>query len=59
VARRCRTATIKDMAKELNLDWHTIKELEMQYMKAQFSCVSKPAPKLIGTDEVSIRKGHT
>jgi len=29
VARRCRTATIKDVAKELNLDWHTIEELEM------------------------------
>jgi len=28
-------------------------------MKAQFSCASKPAPKVIGTDEVSIRKGHT
>ena len=35
VGRRCRTATIKDVAKELKLDWHTVKELDKQYMKAQ------------------------
>jgi transposase len=28
VGRRCRTATIKDVAKELKLNWHTVKELE-------------------------------
>jgi transposase len=33
VGRRCRTATIKDVAKELKLNWHTVKELEKQYMK--------------------------
>jgi hypothetical protein len=34
VGRRCRTATIKDVAKELKLDWHTVKELDKQYMSA-------------------------
>ena len=28
VGRRCRAATIKDVAKELHLDWDTVKELE-------------------------------
>ena len=37
VGRRCRTATIKDVAKELKLDWHTVKELDKQYMRAQLS----------------------
>ena len=37
VGRRCRTATIKDVAKELKLDWHTVKELDKQYMKAQLA----------------------
>ena len=27
VGRRCRAATIKDVAKELHLDWDTVKEL--------------------------------
>ena len=59
VGRRCRTATIKDVAKELKLDWHTVKELDKQYMKAQLAKAGKPGPKVIGIDEVSIRKGHT
>ena len=30
VGRRCRSATIKDLAEELNLDWDTVKTLEKQ-----------------------------
>jgi transposase len=59
VGRRCRTATIKDVAKELKLDWHTVKELDKQYMKAQLAKAGKPKPRVIGIDEISIRKGHT
>ena len=59
VGRRCRSATIKDVAQELHLDWHTVKRLEKQYMAAQLAKAGKPAPKAIGIDEISIRKGHT
>ncbi len=59
VGRRCRSATIKDVAQELHLDWHTVKELEKQYMAAQLARAGNPAPKTIGIDEISIRKGHT
>ena len=37
VGRRCRSTTIKDLAKELNLDWDTVKALEKQYMRAQLA----------------------
>jgi transposase len=59
VGRRCRQSTIKDVAKEFHLHWDTIKTLEMQYMRAQLARVGTPAPKVIGIDEISIRKGHT
>jgi transposase len=59
VGRRCRTASIKDVAQELKLHWHTVKELEKQYMREQLKRVGTPAPKAIGIDEISIRKGHT
>ena len=59
VGRRCRQATIKDIAQELNLDWETVKTLEKQYMRAQLAKVGTPGPKAIGIDEISIRKGHT
>ncbi len=35
VGRRCRSATIKEVAAELKLDWHTVKALDRQYMEAQ------------------------
>jgi transposase len=59
VGRRCRQATIRDVAQELNLDWHAVKELEKEYMALQLARAGTPAPKVIGIDEISIRKGHT
>lgn len=59
VGRRCRSATVKDVAKELHLDWHAVKELDKQYMTAQLARAGTPGPKAIGIDEISIRKGHT
>ena len=59
VGRRCRTETIKDLATELALDWDTVKELDKQYMCAQLARAGTPGPKVIGIDELSIRKGHT
>jgi transposase len=59
VGRRCRQATIKDIAQELNLDWDTVKTLEEQYMRAQLAKAGTPGPTAIGIDEISIRKGHT
>jgi hypothetical protein len=52
-------ASISDVAKELALDWHTVKALEMQYMKAQLARAGAPGPLVIGIDEIAIRKGHT
>jgi len=59
VGRRCRASTIQDVAKELHLDWHTVKALEKQYMAAQLAKAGRPGPRAIGVDEISIRKGHT
>ena len=59
VGRRCRNSTIKEVAEELHLDWHSVKELDKQYMRAQLAKAGTPGPKAIGIDEISIRKGHT
>jgi hypothetical protein len=59
VGRRCRSATIKDIAEELRLDWDAVKELDKQYMRAQLKRAGTPGPQAIGIDEISIRKGHT
>ena len=59
VGRRCRTATIQDVARDLHLNWKTVKELDKQYMREQLRRAGNPAPTVIGIDEISIRKGHT
>ena len=59
VGRRCRGSTMQDIAKELHLNWKTVKALEKQYMREQLRRVSNPGPKVIGIDEFSLRKGHT
>lgn len=59
VGRRCRDSSIRDVAEEQRLDWRTVKALEMQYMQEQLRRAGTPGPKVIGIDEVSLRKGHT
>lgn len=59
IGRRCRDSSMRDVAKEFHLDWKTVKALEKQYMQEQLRRVGTPGPKVIGVDEVSIRKGHT
>ena len=59
VGRRCRSATIKDVAADLRLDWHMVKTLDQQYMQAQLGLAGRPGPQVIGIDEIAIRKGHT
>lgn len=59
VGRRCRDSSIRDVARELHLDWKTVKSLEKQYMREQVRRAGTPGPKVLGIDEVSLRKGHT
>lgn len=59
VGRRCRDSSLQNIARELHLDWKTVKALEMQYMREQLRRVGLPGPKAIGVDEISLRKGHT
>ena len=55
----CRTMPIKEVAKRMNLDWHTVKELEKDYMREQLALAGPPAPSVIGIDEISIKKRHS
>jgi transposase len=58
VGRRCRVSTIKEVAEELHLDWHTVKELDKQYMAEQLRRAGVPSPRVIGIDEIAIGKGQ-
>jgi transposase len=59
VGRKCRSMTVKDVAEELKLDWHTVKSLDKEYMEEQLRRNPVAAPRVIGIDEISLRKGRT
>jgi transposase len=58
VGRRCRETTVKEVAEDLFLDWHTVKELDKPYMREQLRRAGTPSPRVIGIDEIAIAKGH-
>jgi transposase len=59
VGRRCRTATIKDVASEMDLHWETVKEIDKLYMQEQLDRAGPPEPTAIGVDEIAIGPGHS
>ncbi len=58
VGRKCRAMTVKDVAKELKLHWHAVKAMDKEYMQEQLRRNPVAAPRAIGIDEISLRKGH-
>ena len=58
VGRKCRTMSIKDVAQELHLDWHAVKELDKRYMHEQLRRATPPAPAVIGIDEIAVGRRH-
>jgi transposase len=58
VGRGCRVATVADVAEDFHLDWHTVKDLDKDYMRRQLEHAGPPSPRVIGIDEISIGKGH-
>lgn len=59
VGKLCRDMTNKAVAELEQLHDSTVKELDKLYMQQQVARAGLPAPRAIGIDELSIRKGHT
>jgi transposase len=58
VGKQCRSASVKEVADDLRLDWHAVKEMDKLYMREQLARAGEPRPGIIGIDEISLRKGH-
>lgn len=59
VGRRCRTATLTDVAAEMDLHWTTVKDIDKLYMQEQYNLVGPADPIAIGIDEIAIGPGHS
>lgn len=58
VGRMCREQSLTRVGQLLGLSWHTVKDLEKQYLQKLVDRIGTPAPHAIGIDDLSIRKGH-
>ncbi len=58
VGKLCRDMPNKAVAELERLHDSTVKELDKLYMRQQVQRAGMPAPRAIGIDEISIRKGH-
>lgn len=58
VGQRCRSSTVKEIAEELRLDWHTVKELDKVYLQGLLAAAGPPSPTVIGIDEIAIAARH-
>ncbi|MEK7237594.1 MAG: ISL3 family transposase, partial [Nitrospirota bacterium] len=59
VGTLCRDMSNKAVMQLLHLHEHTVKDLDTRYMQAWLAKTPQPAPRVIGVDELSIKKGHT
>lgn len=58
VGALCREMSNKAVAELERLHDSTVKKLDMIYMAKQVARAGTPAPRVIGVDEIAIRKGH-
>jgi transposase len=59
VGRCCRTASLQDVAREVHLEWKTVKALAMQHLREHLRRAGTPTARVIGMNEVALQKGQT
>jgi transposase len=50
--------TMSDVAHHLEINWHTVKDIQKRYLTRKFSCPALHSLKWIAVDEISIGHGH-
>jgi transposase len=50
--------TVTEVAQHLQIDWKTVKEIDKQYLEAQYGQPNYDGLRILAIDEISIRKGH-
>ena len=50
--------TVTEVAQHLQLDWKTVKEIDKQFLEAQYGQPNYDGLRILAVDEISLRKGH-
>jgi transposase len=54
----CRLMTVADVARHLDLDWKTVKEIDKYYLEREYGQPDLTGLRILAVDEISVRKGH-
>jgi transposase len=54
----CKVMTVAEVARHLQLDWKTVKEIDKQYLEAHYGQPNYDGLRILAVDEISVRKGH-
>ena len=55
----CKVLTVQDVAKRLNLDWKTVKDIDKSFLEEEFGETDYTDLTVLAVDEISIRRGHS
>ena len=55
----CRVMTIQDVARLMHLRWPAVRDFDKIHMREQLHVAGDQKPRIIGIDEISIKKGHS
>jgi len=58
VAILCRVMSLKDVAKEMRIDWSAVKRIDKEEAKKYIVDLKRISPTKIGIDELAYEKGH-
>jgi transposase len=50
--------TVTEVAQHLQLDWKTVKEIDKQFLEAQYGQPNYDGLRILAVDEISLKKGH-
>jgi transposase len=54
----CKVMTVTEVARHLQLDWKTVKEIDKHYLEVHYGNPSYDGLRILAVDEISLRKGH-
>lgn len=58
VGRLSRESTVSEVARELGLDWHAVRDLDKVYMRGRLASAGEASPRVLGIDELSVGPRH-
>jgi transposase len=59
VYQLCRMLTVSDVARHLDLNWKTVKEIHKYYLERDYGQPDLNGLRILAVDEISMRKGHS